>query len=377
VAVTPDSGTVAEGLRDPVLFQFDEVIDERSGGGLDRLILLSPLPKDAEADKAVEIDWKRKAIAVRPKGGWRPRTTYHLRLEPGVADLRGNRLTTPKTVVFSTGGPLPAAAVSGTVVDWEARRLVPRALIQAILLPDSLVYLATADSSGDFHLGALPPGRYLVAATADANNNRRRDEREAFDSTTVELDSLLTRTFWAFRQDTLGPSLSRATRVDSQAVRLEFSQALAPTKPDSGSVSVLALPDSQPLPVVAVWLAADYDSAHGTATRQVVGDTTARDTLAADSLPREARVAPPARDVPQPGVAPPAPDRATPADTGRVARILAERPRLGTGLVVELATPLVAGSRYVVAATATNPAGARNTSRTMLIVPAAAEAPPR
>lgn len=379
LGVSPDSGAVVEGWRDPLVLQFDEVIDERSGGGLERLIFVSPVPR------SVDIDWRRRAIAVRPAGGWRAGTTYHVTLEPGVVDLRGNRLTTGKTVIFSTGGPLPVAAVTGTVVDWEARRLQPRALVQAVLLPDSLTYVGAADSSGAFHLGALPPGRYLVAAVVDANNNKRRDGRESFDSATIQLDSLIEHTFWAFRHDTVGPSLSRATLVDSQAVRLEFSQALPPTQPDSGTVSVLELPDSQPLPVKAVWLESAYDSVHGTtraAARPSPADTAVPDTLGLErggvAPPPVAGVAPPTTpDLPPRVAAPPAAGRAAPADTGRVAQILQGRPRLSTGLVVELDTALTAGSRYVVVAAAVNLNGARNTSRTLLIVPARAEAPPR
>ena len=247
-AVTPDSGSVAEGLKDPVTFQFDEVIDERSGGGLERLVFLSPVPAQTE------VDWRRSSVAVRPRGGWRVGTTYHVTLLPGVTDLRGNKLATGKTVVFTTGGPVPNATIAGTVVDWEAGRLTARALVRAVLLPDSLVYLAAADSVGDFRLGALPPGRYHLAAIADANNNRRQDGREPFDSLTVELDSLVERVFWTFRQDTIGPSLSGATLVDSQTVRLEFSQALPPTPPEPTAIQVLTLPDSQPLALTAVWL---------------------------------------------------------------------------------------------------------------------------
>ncbi|HWP38177.1 MAG TPA: Ig-like domain-containing protein [Gemmatimonadales bacterium] len=375
LSVAPDSGAVVESWRDPVVFQFDEVIDERSGGGLDRLILVSPLPK------AVEIDWRRKAIAVKPAEGWRAGTTYHVRLEPGLNDLRGNRLTTGKTVVFSTGGPPPTATVSGTVVDWEARRLQPRALVQAVLLPDSLAYVGLADSAGDFSLGALPAGRYLVAAVVDANNNRRRDGREAFDSVTIQLDSVAHRTFWVFRHDTVGPSLSRASMVDSQTLRLEFSQPLALSRPDSSAVSVLALPDSQALPIKAVLLQAEYDSLRAgaaSATRAAGTDTATADTLARvegvapPPPPTGAVAAPPGAPSGVPVAAPAG--RAQVADTGRVATILAERPRLSTGLVVQLDAALMPGSRYVVVASVTNLNGAANTSRTLLIVPERAAA---
>jgi hypothetical protein len=365
---------VAEGLRDPVVFRFDEVIDERSGGGLDRLVLLSPVPE------RTEINWRRQAIAVRPDGGWRPGTTYHVTLLPGVADLRGNRLTTGKTVVFTTGGPVPSSAMTVTVVDWEAGRLVPRGLLLAILLPDSLVYVAVADSSGSVHLGAVPPGRYHVTALADGNNNRRRDGREPFDSVTLELDSLVERVFWTFRQDTLGPTISRATLVDSQAVRLEFSQALPPTAPESATVQVLTLPDSQPVGLRALWSPVQYDSARG--TRRGPADSVTADTVVPS--PEPPGVVPPGPPIPQPAAAPPGAGRAAarglqPAapDTGRAAAVLAQRPRPLSGLIVELETPLTPGSRYVVVAEVANLAGAQNRSRTVLIVPERSAGPPQ
>ena len=375
LTVTPDSGAVAEGLKDPVTFRFDEVIDERSGGGLDKLVLLSPVPD------RMEIHWRRQALTVRPGDGWRTETTYHVTLLPGVADLRGNRLATGTTLVFTTGGPVPNATLAGTVVDWEAGRLTPRALVRAVLLPDSLVYLAAADSGGDFRLGALPPGRYHVAAIADANSNRRQDGREAFDSMTVQLDSLVEQVFWTFRQDTVGPSLSRVTLADSQTVRLEFSQALALGAPEPASVQVLALPDSQPLTVTAVWTQVQFDSIRASRPRAATGDSLAPDTLAAEPpvAPPPERPPPPAGVAgPPSGVAPG--ERAPPTtapDTGRVARIIGQRPRPGAALVIELESPLAPGARYVVTADVANLVGARQRSRTLLVVPEPAAAAPR
>ncbi|HXV86077.1 MAG TPA: Ig-like domain-containing protein, partial [Gemmatimonadales bacterium] len=376
VSVTPDSGAVVPEWRDPVTFRFDEVIDERSGGGLDRLVLVSPLPE------RVNLDWRRQGIAIRPDGGWRPQTTYHVTLLPGVTDLRGNRLGDGKVLVFSTGGPVPSATISGTVVDWEAGRATPRALVRATLLPDSLVYLAAADSAGDFRLGALPAGRYHVAALADANNNRRQDGREPFDSATIDLDSLTERVFWTFRQDTLGPSLTRVTAADSQAVRLEFGQALALSEPRDGAVQVLILPDSQPVGIRALWSQTQFDSLRGTRPAGrgpggVAPDSTQPDTaqVAAPAVtPTDAPTpaAPSGLPGPTPGTpgAGPRP-AATAPDTGRVARLLAQRPRPATSFVVELEAPLVPGGRYVIVAEVANLVGAPQRSRMLLVAPEA------
>ena len=99
-----------------------------------------------------------------------------------------------------------------------------------------------------------------------AKNNGRLDSREPLDSLTVQLDSSVSHTFWAFKQDTLGPGLSRVAVADTVTLRLELTQVLPPEPPPSGSVSVLALPDSTPVTVAAVYRLAEYDSL--TAARQ-------------------------------------------------------------------------------------------------------------
>ncbi|MFQ6045014.1 MAG: Ig-like domain-containing protein [Gemmatimonadales bacterium] len=336
VGVNPDSGTVVPGLRDPVRIEFDEVIDERSGGGLSEMVVLSPRPEE------LKVRWKRTAIEVEPDGGWRPGTIYHLSLLPGIADLRNNRLDSGRTVIFSTGGELPHGRIEGTVIDWEAGR--PRAaLIEAALLPDSLVYVSRADSAGDFRLSEIPPGRYHLVATLDDNNNRRRDPREAFDSVTVVLDSALSQILWAFNQDSVGPQIRNVNLIDSLTVNVRFGRMLEPGSADSLSVLVWALPDTTPVAVAHVWEQATYDSVK--AAEAARAKIAAEDTAAADTTTLEA------------------------ADTTIIGRLLSARPALSDTWVVRVAEPLVPGSRYLIEARARSVARAFAQSRTVLIVP--------
>ena len=366
----PDSGAVVPGWRDAVVFRFNEVIDERSGGSLERLITVSPVPDE------VSVAWKRTAVEVRPKGGWREGAVYQVTLLPGVQDLRGNRLTQGRTVVFSTGGDIPATRITGTVLDWEQGRVAARGLVEAIQLPDSLRYVGVADSVGEFVMGSMPPGRYLLMAGVDANNNRRLDFREPLDSLTIQLDSSVTHTFWAFKRDTLGPGLSRVALGDSLTLRVEFTQVLPPEPPPSGSITVVALPDSTPVAVAAVWSVAQYDSvaAAERAQRGARADTAAADTAAAaaaDTVPRPIAADRPTSPEIAAGQRPDsAAARRAAADTSRAARLLRERPKLSNTLVVRLEQPLSPGSRYLVRTDLPSMLGIRGEGRQVLAVPA-------
>jgi hypothetical protein len=110
---------VLDGFDDDLEFQFDEVIDERSGNGLDKLILLSPVTEE------VSVSWKRTRITVKPKRGWLPSVVYHVTLLPGIADLRNNRLDSTRTIIFSTGGPIPDTRLTGAWATSCSRQYRP------------------------------------------------------------------------------------------------------------------------------------------------------------------------------------------------------------------------------------------------------------
>jgi hypothetical protein len=373
LSVTPDSGAVVPELDDALKIQFDEVISEASGGGLDELIRLSPRAEE------VSVDWKRSAIEVAPKDGWLPGTVYHVVLEPGIADLRNNPTTEGRTVIFSTGPPIPTTVLWGTVLDWQNARAARFALIEAVLLPDSLVYVTTADSVGGYRLVSVPPGTYHVSASLDENTNRRRDTRESFDSVTVAIDSVVSHTFWAFSHDTAGPQLRRVNRTDSVTVQVRFSLMLDTVPPTAEMVSVWALPDTTPVAVAAVWERAVYDSlAAEEAAARALADSLAADSAAAlDTLaladsavgdtvavPQAARARPPPGADPavRPGRGPQVPEHVT--------EFLARRPPLSDIWFIRLVEPLTPGGRYLIEARARSIGGSLGESRTVLAVSA-------
>jgi hypothetical protein len=379
----PDSAAIVPGFREPVVFAFDEVIDERSAPKLADLVVVSPRHKE------IKVAWKRTRFEVRPADGWRDGAVYRVVLLPNVRDLRGNRTRAPAEVVFSTGPAIPDTRIGATIIDWNAGRLATRSLLEAYPLPvtdDSVAYIATADSTGEILLRRAPPGDYLLVGLVDENANRRRDRREAFDSLTVRLDTSLAGVFWTFVHDTVGPQLRETARTDSVTVQLTFSQPLAPDLATEGAVTARLLPDSTPVTVTAVWTAlvwdsvkaveaAARDSARAAADTTPAAPDTSRQAAARDTTrraPVPTREPAPTRE---PGV-PGAPEvsggpdeQAVAVDTARIAALLRERPRLSTQLIVRLGEPLAPGARYLFEARAVNLAGASASSRITLEVP--------
>ncbi|MGH7658643.1 MAG: Ig-like domain-containing protein, partial [Gemmatimonadales bacterium] len=231
ISTTPDSLAVLPGFDDDVEFQFNEVISEGStpsqGLGtsdLERVILLSP------TTSVPEVRWKRDRLVVHPREGWQADRVYRIQLLPGIRDLRRNRLDSGTVVTFTTGAPLPDAVLTGTVVDWVAAAPARGALVEAVLQPDSLVYRVLADSAGDFRLGPVPAGQYVVYGIIDQNNNRQRDARESFDSASVELDTTAATRLWTFPHDTTGPRATAVQASDSMTITVTMSAPLDPAQ---------------------------------------------------------------------------------------------------------------------------------------------------
>jgi len=351
----PESGAVVPDFRGKAVIQFDEVIDEApgsSGGGggggggggtgaitgLAQKIVLSPVAGD------VKVSWHRSAIHVQPEEGFKPNRVYHLEVLPGIADLRRNVTKSGTTIVFSTGGPLPQAELSGTALLWVEQRTLTQGVIRAAPLPDTVPYVTLTDSAGNFRLREIPPGRYRVWVVQDQNNNRRQDRREPFDTVTVAVDSTASAMLWAFVHDSAGPRIRAVEAVDSVTLRISFSQPLDPARPpDTAAVRVFALPDSTPVGVRALYRPAQFDSLQARARAVADSIKRLRDTTARRDTSR-ARATPPsaaARRAPR--------DTSTArVDTARVRKLLAQRPVPYDRLVVQTTRLLTPSAKYLV-----------------------------
>lgn len=283
IATRPDSFARIPGFKGDVEFRFDEVISEGGSpnqgtgtGDLEKLIILSP------TTRVPDVTWRRSRITVRPNEGWRPNRVYRVELLPGVTDLRRNRSTAGTVLTFTTGAPLPATTIDGTVVDWTTNRPAAGALVEAVLLPDSLPYRGLADSSGHFKLGPLPDGQYLVRGVLDENRNLRFDGREAFDTVRLVPGKTAAGELWAFVHDTTPMRIREVTVIDSTSASIELSQSLAPgLRIAPNQVTVRILPDSTPIRVTSVLPKPLDDSLHRRAVP--ARDTTARDTTRRDT----------------------------------------------------------------------------------------------
>lgn len=334
-STSPEPMAALPGFDGEVEFRFSEVISEGSTasqgtgmGDLERLVVLSP------TTRVPEVRWRRNRITVRPREGWQPNTVYRVELLPGVTDLRNNRSTEGGTVItFTTGATVPTDTLRGRVWDWTTGRPAIGALIEAALLPDTLIYRFVADSTGAFALSPLPAGTYLVTAALDPERDRRRTGREAFDSTRITTGTADSLDLWMFPHDSTGPRLAEIASTDSLSIRLRFSQLLDPYQAfDSVTVTLHALPDSTPVPVGPLQREAAFDSLHRIPPRA------APDSLAPDSLtPDSADVADSIRARPDSGLKGPA------APT-----VLPSRPTLTDRLMLRATTPLVPERSYAV-----------------------------
>jgi Big-like domain-containing protein len=358
VRVTPESGSVNVRER-RIMFEFDEVTNDRPGGTtageLGNLFFLSP------QDGRPRVTWRRNRIEVRPRRPFRPNTAYSITLLPGVGDLRGNVMSTGRTIIFSTGPTIPPFYIRGRVFDWVAERAAPRALLEVTRRPDSLQYIGLADSTGQFAIGPLLEGAYTVRAILDQNNNRGLDPGELWDSVGVTVRGATPFVeLLAAARDTIAPRLLTVNVLDSLTLLASFDRPLdanLPLTPFSFRVNAA---DSTRLTILAVRSRADYDltrARRDTAAR----DTTARDTTPADTA-RRAR--------PRPPLTPGVPTTSIEARPSR-------RPPL-RDVVIELDVdkPLQRGANYrVTAVNARGLLGHTRTSDRVITVPRAVPTP--
>jgi hypothetical protein len=237
---------------------FNEVVAERpavSGGPgspvtLEAIVLVSPRTGSAK------VEWHRETISIEPRGGFSPNTTYRITLLPGLADLRGNVSKATHTYVFSTGSSIPSYGILGRVFDWLSGSPAPATVVEAVAnagTADSLTYIAVADSLGQFDLGPLSPGRYLVRGFIDVDHNRDRGVLEKWDTTTVTItDHRPSIELLAAQRDTAVIGIQRVEALDSVWIRVELDKPFDPRVQLVPSMVGIKGPDSSIVQVEVV-----------------------------------------------------------------------------------------------------------------------------
>ena len=393
IAVSPESGAV--NVREKlVLLRFDEVVNERStatavapgagaggaqgsgfGGassgapGLHTVVILSP------SDGRERVNWRRTAIEVEPRGGFRPNTAYRVTVMPGLADLRGNRLTERREIVFSTGGSIPTGEIRGVFFDWVAGRATPGARIEVWQAADSTFrWSSRSDAEGRFRIRDLDPGRYVVRGWIDGDNDRQVGIREIHEMAEVDLADSATTDLYAFEHDTIGPRIETIEFIDSTAIRIRFDRAVAlGFAPDSNSITLFGS-DSARIPLGVAIPAARFDS--------IAGASTPRDT-AGGAPPAAARpaaappsAAPPGAAARPPGQAPPQDPRRPQSAVDTAAQVTLpapDRPIPVRTWVARLGAPLPPGAYLIKAAGLPGLTGAvRPSAREVTLRPPAA-----
>jgi hypothetical protein len=300
-----------------ITLRFDEVVNERSapkaGGGATRpggmsggfgggmgggfggsagggsstlasMFVISP------SDGRERIVWKREAIEVIPRGGFRPQTTYRVVLLPGLGDLRGNTAPEGIDLVFSTGAQIAQGEISGALFDWPAGKVATSAPLEAFAPSDTLFRWRTrSDSTGRFTLSYLTPGTYHLRGWVDQNNNGVIDPREAMDTATVRVDSAATLDLYAFARDTIGPRIEQVEIVDSVALRIKFDRPTAVEWTPTAETVRLLRADSSVIALGPLLSGEALDSAIAQArdARAAFRDSVRKDSLARDTLARD------------------------------------------------------------------------------------------
>ncbi|MEP6730002.1 MAG: Ig-like domain-containing protein [bacterium] len=321
--VTPDTSAVNVHEK-YAQFYFDETINDRGTGAqeIDPHFLVSP------SDGLPHVEWHRSRIDVSPRHGFKANTAYTITLLPGLADLRNNVMKGGASVVFSTGATIPPYRIKGIIFDWVAERPASQAFIEAVR-EDSTLFLAQADTLGQFIIGPLTPGSYLVRGYIDANSNRALDRIELFDTVRVNVPQPTAQVeLLAAARDTLPVRLLTVSVADSATLKLTFDRPTDPAKPIAATSFRLVKSDSSVIPIVTVLTPLQERQADSVA-RKLAADSLRRADSVAGKTPTP--VAPPTAPAPTVrGAKPPPPP---PPKPSRPAPISSVTLKLGTALL--------------------------------------------
>ena len=172
VSSIPANNTLSVFEDIEIEIQFSEAMDKRL---TERALSLSPNEK-------MKIKWTGERLYLDPD--LQSQTTYILTIGAGASDLRGNTLTNPFQIAFSTGKRLDPGSLQGNLYSKTETSTIAEVFIYErgkksnrfdIEKPK---YRTQCQTGGQYHFSGLSPGTYRVIAFEDINHNDYPDLEE-------------------------------------------------------------------------------------------------------------------------------------------------------------------------------------------------------
>ncbi len=225
------------------------------------------LPSEIIICFSEKIQGSDGSVQVYPNTGWEAEThgseisvsdgvggdIVIITLSSTIEDLRGNRITSPKTFVWNTVPADSFAEVTVNVVRDGAGGVTSSARCDFFLYPDSMFPEITRfpDSLGVVTADWLTPGDYRVVCYEDIDQSRRwNPDREPGyeDKISLHPGSIEEMSMTMTIVDSIGPRISDLTVVDGWHVQLLWNEQLGPLDEGTQSVTITG-PDSVPVAV--------------------------------------------------------------------------------------------------------------------------------
>ncbi|MDR0305666.1 MAG: Ig-like domain-containing protein [Chitinispirillales bacterium] len=218
----PENGQTSVDPQAPITITFSKWINL---SGIGNSITVYPVLPAGFSVKAAK-NW----VKITPQTPLSENTTYHVVLGTNLKDIRGNTVTRPINLVFSTGAFLDSAQLSGSVVSLEPLITLPKVALYReyeewsdtsyFSAPD---YMTQCDSGGVFHFSHLREGKYRIVAFNDPNRvGRLRAGEPCFTSlgeTILINGSAGAIKLYPAESDTLHPKINSIKAVDMHTLR--------------------------------------------------------------------------------------------------------------------------------------------------------------
>ena len=224
IASDPAERAVNAEPNQPILLEFDEIIDERLADQIGDFILINPDVPEFEA----QLDDNK--ITLTSQEPLLDGVTYSVTILPGLEDRDRNATVTPKTILFSVGGevPITLSLVRVTIV----KDTLPAAGAQYRLENEELElgYTWEADSQGQIEIEAVEYGRYVATAWEEMVRPEGWQETEepgARDTFELSIESRLHEKMYRIAVvDTTAPLVDRVRNPTSRRVVVVFDDQL-------------------------------------------------------------------------------------------------------------------------------------------------------